>query len=240
MNLVGPALNGVRGGRYRGALEFRPGGSGRVPVVNAVGLDDYVQGVVPGEVPALWPIEALKAQAVAARSYALTTDRGGPIFDQYPDTRSQVYRGVTGEHSRTNAAVRATTGQVLRYRGAVAITYFFSTSGGRTENVENSFYGARPTPYLTSVEDPFDGESPRHRWRRTFTTRQMKARLGRLVKGSYRGIEVTQRGQSPRIVWADVIGSRGRTAVRGSTLRARLGLFDTWAFFSVQRRGPRR
>ncbi len=235
VSLLGRALNGISGGRYRGALEFWPAGRRGVTAVNAAGLDDYVQGVVAGEVPALWPGEALKAQAVAARSYALTTDRGGAVFDQYPDTRSQVYRGVAGEHPRTNAAVAATAGEVLRYRGEIAVTYFFSTSGGRTENVENVFYGARPTPYLTSVEDPFDGGSPRHRWRRTFTTGQMKARLGSLVKGRYLGIEVTRTGVSPRIVWADVIGSRGRTAVRGTTLRARLGLNDTWATFTTKR-----
>src|SRR5437763_5943228 len=105
--------------------------------VNAVDLDGYVKGVVPGEVPASWPPEALKAQAVAARTYALTTDAGGSLFDQYADTRSQVYGGISAETPATNVAVRDTAGQIVTYRGRPATTYFFSTSGGKTENVQN-------------------------------------------------------------------------------------------------------
>ena len=231
LRLAGRALNGITGGTYRGALEFRPAAGGGLLAVNALPLDDYVQGVVPGEMPASWEMEALKAQSVAARSYALTADAGGAAFDQYPDTRSQVYRGVIGEQARANAAVRATAGEVLRYRGQIATTFFFSTSGGHTENVENAFYGS-PRPYLKGVEDPYDDAAPRHRWRLRFTNGQLQARLGGLVKGRYRAIRVTQRGVSPRIVWADVVGSRGSTRVRGATLRARLGLHDTWAYFS--------
>ena len=233
--LKGTAMNGVRDGTYRGGLEFRPATFGGITVVNPVNLDDYVQGVVPGEVPASWPAEALKAQAVAARTYALATDAGGAIFDQYPDTRSQVYRGLTSERPQTNAAVQATAGEVVRHQGKIATTYFFSTSGGRTENVENSFYGAKPTPYLVSVKDPYDDASPKHRWRLTYTTRQMKAKLGDYVKGRFRRIKVIKRGVSPRVVWADVVGSRGTTRVRGADLRRELELFDTWAYFTTIR-----
>ena len=236
VRLLRRAINGVSGGAYRGALELRPGLYGGVSVINPVGLDDYVKGVVPGEVPASWPREALKAQAVAARSYALATDAGGPIFDQYPDTRSQVYRGAGGEHARTNAAVRATSRQVVKYRGRVATTFFFSTSGGRTENVENSFLGASPSPYLKSVRDPYDFHSPLHRWTLRFSQRRMEARLGGLVRGRFRGISVNRRGRSPRIVSATIRGSRGRRRVSGPTLRFRLGLYDTWAYFARARR----
>ena len=127
--------------------------------------------------------------------------------------------------------MRATAGEVLRYGGEIATTFFFSTSGGMTENVENSFYGP-PRPYLKGVEDPYDDGSPKHRWRFSFSQRQMQARLAGLVKGRYRAIRVVKRGVSPRIVWADVVGSRGSTRVRGATLRWRLGLNDTWAYFS--------
>src|SRR5262249_43018600 len=112
-NLVrvgGTALNNVTSGTYRGSLELRPSQGGGVTVVNVLSLDDYVKGVVPGEVSSLWDPEALKAQAVAARSYGLSTDAGGPIFDQYPDTRSQMYVGVGSERSSTNAAVDETAG----------------------------------------------------------------------------------------------------------------------------------
>jgi stage II sporulation protein D len=232
VRLLGRSLNGVDGGSYRGSLELRPSAGGGLLAVNAVGLDSYLQGVVPGEVPASWPAEALRAQAVAARSYALATDRGGALFDQYPDTRSQVYRGLVAERTSTNAAVQATAGEVLRHAGAVIPAFFFSTSGGRTENVENSFRGAAPKPYLVSVADPFDGASPRHRWRLSFTQRQMQTRLRGLVKGRFRRIRVVRRGASPRIVDALVMGSRGSTPVPGSLLRSKLGLPDTWAYFA--------
>jgi stage II sporulation protein D len=229
----GTSMNGVANGRWRSYLELRPSGAGGLTVVNALGLDNYVRGVIAGEMPSSWHAEALKAQAIAARSYALTTDRGGPVFDQYPDTRSQVYRGVSGERPSTNAAVAATAGEVVTYDGAVATTYFFSTSGGHTENIENSFVGAEPKPWLKGVEDPYDDVSPRHRWRFVFTQSQMQSRLSGLVKGTFRGIKIVDKGVSPRVVHADIVGSSGRTRVTGPTLRARLGLYDTW--FTVKK-----
>jgi stage II sporulation protein D len=190
-----------------------------------------VQGVVPGEMPPIWLAAALKVQAVAARSYALATDAGGPLFDQYPDTRSQAYHGMSVEQATTNAAVRATAGQVVLSGGAIATTYYFSTSGGRTENVENVFYGAAPAPYLKSVKDPYDGGSPRHTWRFRFTRSQLQAKLGSLCSGSFKVIKIVKRGVSPRVVSADVVCARSRVRTNGAALRARLGLYDTW--FSV-------
>ena len=113
------------------------------------------------------------------------------------------------------------------------MTYYFSTSGGRTENVENSFLGAEPAPYLRSVADPYDTASPRHRWTVRMTLGQASARLGGLVKGYLRQIRVLTRGRSPRVVRAQVVGTRGRTSVTGPQLRAKLGLYDTWARFTV-------
>ena len=231
LRIGGTALNGVTDGAYRGSLELRASSAGGLTAVNALSLEDYVKGVVPGEVPAKWPGEALKAQAVAARSYALTTDAGGSLFDQYPDTRSQVYRGLDGEQSRTNGAVNATAGRVVRYHGQTAVTYFFSSSGARTENVENVFYGSDPKPYLRSVRDPYDGAAPRHEWTIEYPLAAVSSRLHGLVRGSFRGIRIVERGVSPRIVSADVVGTAGSTRVTGATLKARLGLYDTWATF---------
>ena len=220
----------VAGGTYRGVLDLAavPGG---VQVVNELGLEDYVRGVVSAESPASWPIQALKAQAVAARGYAVTTSHGGG-FDQYADTRSQVYRGVAAETARTDAAVRATQGEVVTYHGHAVTSYFFSTSGGHTENVEDSFVGADPKPWLRGVPDPYEGRAPLHTWRRgPFARSQLSAKLGDWVKGSFVRVAVTQRGASPRIVRAVVVGTRGRTRVTGPELKARLGLPDTWASF---------
>jgi len=235
LQVAGPAgvvrLGGA--GDYRGRLEFRPDTFGGINAINAVPLEEYVAGVVARESPSSWPQEALKAQAVAARTYAVTTSKAGAGFDQYADTRSQVYGGVAAETAATNAAVAATRGQVVTYDGAPVVTYFFLTSGGRTENVENTTLGTEPKPWLQSVDDPYDDVSPKHRWgpiRMSMGT--AAARLSGLVRGRFKGIRVRRRGSSPRIVTADVVGTRGRTRVSGATLRARFGLFDSWAYFT--------
>src|SRR5215208_4294365 len=228
--LKGRALNGRTSGAYRGILELRPGAFG-VNAINAVALDQYVQGVVPVESPASWPLEALKAQAVAARTYAITSTKGGVGFEHYPDTRSQVYGGIGVEQPSTNQAVAETARQVVTYQGRPVTTYFFSTSGGRTENNENAF-GGPPQPWLRSVEDPYNDVSPRHRWRVQLSMRAAAAKLSGLVKGSFRGVNVIRRGASPRVVAADVVGTRGTTRVTGATLRARFGRCGTWGYYT--------
>lgn len=232
LRLAGSAQNGTSGGAYRGALELRPAGRG-LNAINAVDMEDYLRGVISAESPASWPLEMLKAQAVAARSYALTTTKGGDGFDQYADVRSQMYRGVAAEFPSTDQAVRETAGQIVTHGGQAVTTFFFSTSGGKTENIENSFIGAVPRPWLKGVDDPFDDLSPKHRWRVQMTPAQAKRKLGGLVKGSFKGIKVLERGFSPRVVRAEIVGSRGTTPTTGPVLRARLGLNDTWATFTT-------
>jgi stage II sporulation protein D len=229
LRLMGGAINGISSGLYRGALVLRPSGGG-VAAINLLGVDAYIQGVVPGEMPSSWHMEALKVQAVAARTYALATIKRGGTFDLYPDTRSQVYKGVSGETGRTNSAVRATKGEIVEYDGEVAITYYFSTSGGHTENIEYSFLGAEPQPWLKGVDDPYDDISPRHRWRFNFTTSRLDAALG--APGRLQKIRVIKRGVSPRVVRARVYGSGGTTTVTGPEIRARLGLYDSWVYFT--------
>jgi stage II sporulation protein D len=200
--------------------------------VKGVPLESYVRGVVSAEVPAGWPMAALEAQAVASRTYAITAHAGGSKFDVYTDDRSQVYRGKAAETSRTNAAVAATAGQIVTYGGQPAITYFFASSGGHTESVQDSFIGSTPQPWLVGVADPYDG-GPLHHWTQSLSFTSATARLSGLVKGSFKGIEVLKRGSSPRIVSAEVLGSKGHALIGGPELAARLGLYDTWAYFSV-------
>jgi stage II sporulation protein D len=240
LRLNGTSVPGIRDGLYRGSLLISASGPGLV-AVNALDLEDYVRGVVSGESPPAWPTEALKAQAVAARTYAITSHAGGAVFDQYADTRSQVYRGVSGETPSTDAAVLATKGQVVTYGGQPVTTYFFSTSGGETEDVENSFVGSQPKPWLKAVQDPFDTVSPKHRWGPfRFTGSQVQRKLHRYLLGRFKRIKVLQRGVSPRVVRAQVVGTRGVTNVTGPQLRTAFGLFDTWAFFtSVTSRASR-
>jgi stage II sporulation protein D len=221
-------------GAYRGALEIRPAKvPGKLNAINAVELEDYVRGVISKESPSSWPLEALKAQAVAARSYAISSPVRGAGFDQYADTRSQVYGGIAAETPRTDQAVAVTALQVVMFGGKVAQTFFMSTSGGHTENNENSFLGGTPEPYLRGVADPNEtvAGSPYHNWTRKFTQRGIQAELGGLVKGTLKRVVVTKRGVSPRIIRANLVGTGGTTSASGPTLRARLGLPDTWAFF---------
>lgn len=221
-------IDGV--GTYRGALEAVPTASaaGSLNVVNRLDVNSYARGSLPGEVPPEWPPATLKAFAVAIRSIALSTDVGGNGFDLYSDTRTQVYGGVKLESERTDAAVRATRGQVAKYGGAAAQTTYFSSSGGRTES---GFLGAPEVPYLQSVADPYDHYSPLHEWTFRFSQAEMSSRLGPYVPGALRGIRVTKRGDSPRIDYARLIGSGGTATIRGDTLAGALGLYDRWAYF---------
>jgi stage II sporulation protein D len=228
LRLLGPALNFVSDGLYRGAIELRTEGSG-ITAINELDLDTYVRGVVAGEMPSSWPMEALKVQAVAARTYALATRKTDDFFDQYPDTRSQVYRGVTGESVRSDAAVRGTAGRILTYGGQPAVTYYFSTSGGHTENVEFSFVGSLSKPWLVGVPDPYDTHSPYHRWRVPTSAARLDSALG--APGRFLRVKVLKRGVSPRVVRARVVGTRGSVTLTGPTIRSRLGLRDTWFTF---------
>ena len=201
--------------------------------VQTIALESYVRGVVSAEMPAEWPLAALEAQAIASRTYALTAHAGGSRFDVYADTRSQVYRGVAAETAQTNAAVAATTGQIVIYAGHPAITYFYASSGGMTEDVQNAWPGAESQPWLLGVPDPYD-VGPQFDWKLSMSFATASARLRGLVKGRLRGIEVLTRGVSPRILTAATLGTGGNTSVSGAELAARLGLQDTWAYFSVR------
>src|SRR5262249_50737315 len=107
-------------------------------------------------------------------------------------------------------------------------------SGGETEDVQNVFLGTSPDPWLTSVADPYDGLSPYHRWTpMRLSAAEVQAKLGGVIKGGFKGIHVAPGGPSARIVSAQVLGTGGATTVSGPELRQRLGLPDTWAYFST-------
>jgi SpoIID/LytB domain protein len=197
-----------------------------------VPLERYVRGVVSAEMPSSWPEAALEAQAIASRTYALTSDAGGSRFDVYSDTRSQMYLGTAAETASTNAAIAATAGQIVEYEGKPAVTYYFASSGGMTEDNENSFLGSTPEPWLRGVPDSYETASSK--WKVSMSFASARSHLSGLVKGTFRGIEVLKRGVSPRIVAAEVLGTRGNTQVSGPELEARLGLDSAWAYFSVK------
>jgi stage II sporulation protein D len=236
LQVVGPGpLKLIGLGVFRGDFIFRPanGGTG-VMTVNSVGLDDYVQGVVTSEMPASWPAQALDAQAVAARTFAITSPPIGPNFEVYDNTRSQEYLGVKGETASGNAAVAATSGQVVEYAGVPVVTYFFASSGGQTESVQNVFPLA-PAAWLVGRVDPYDDalNNPYHRWKLNFSLQTAEKRLGKLVEGSLIGIKVLQRGVSPRILKARVVGTKGSVSVTGVQLRQALATPSTWMSFTT-------
>lgn len=224
VRLVTPS--GVR--PYRGRLRaatLTPGSPARA-TVNRVSLENYVRGVVPLEMPATWSPAAVRAQAVAARTYA-AYERAHPLSSAYQicDTTScQVYGGVAAEHPASDAAVRATRHQVLLARGAPAFTQFSSSSGGWTS--------AGSAPYLKAFKDPYDGWSgnPVHSWSLPLTRAAIEAawpsvgRLKRLAVASRDG-----HGQwGGRVGSVRIAGTGGGVTVSGDTFRYALGLRSTW------------
>jgi stage II sporulation protein D len=222
----------IGGELFRGALEVVPTSSdaGSLNAVNAVALDQYVKGVIPNESPPSWPLAALRAQAVAARSYALTGRIDGNGFDLYDDVRSQVYDGVASEHPRANRAADETKGEVLRYGGEVAQAFFSACSGGHTESVQNVFFGPA-VPYLVGVRDPYDHYCPLHTWTLRYSGAEISAKLDAYLQGKLKRVVVTKRGASPRIVWARLYGTGGVTNIRGDQLAAALDGYDRWLTF---------
>ena len=151
------------GRAYRGSIQVMVR-SGGLQAVNVVGLEDYVRGVVAQEVGSSWPIEALKAQAVASRAFAVATKKDSGSFDVYPDTRSQVYGGVNAEQFETNAAVQATAGKILTLPRSARAHLLLRLVGrpdcrrpGRLSRLEAGCVSA-------SVDDPYDTVSPYHSW----------------------------------------------------------------------------
>jgi SpoIID/LytB domain protein len=212
---------------YRGTFTVTSDGK-KLTLINTVPLEQYLEAVVPSEMPKTWHPEALKTQAVAARSYALASRKTTGPFDVYPDTRDQVYGGVNVEYPTTSAAVNATTGQVLTYKGKIATTYFFSTSGGRTAAVAD-VWKSSPIPYLVSVTDPYDTASPHHDWG-PFVYGPDKLKKALKITGRLLDVKTTANA-SERVDTLEAIGEKSERSFTGEAIRAALGLRSTW--FSV-------
>ena len=145
-------------------------------VINYLDLEDYLLSVVPSEMPSPWPLEALKAQAIAARSYALANlgKHGSAGYDLKDNIEDQVYLGVKSEADSTNEAVNSTKGLVMKYNGKPICAYFHSCSGGSTERAENVWHSA--VPYLKAVID-FDQEAPLYNWTKNYSIVQTESGL---------------------------------------------------------------
>jgi SpoIID/LytB domain protein len=210
--------------RYRGALRSAgpAGSSGERDTVNIVPLEDYLRGVVPREVPALWPQEAVRAQAVAARTYAAFERAASPAGRHYQvcDTSAcQVYGGVTDAHPASDQAIRATSGDALLWRGEPAFTQFSASNGGHTSR---GAFG-----YLPARKDPYD--KAYRGWTTTVTDAEVRAALPAV--GALRSIEVLRRdGKGAfggRVTSIRVVGSQGSSTLTGDAFRSYFGLMST-------------
>ena len=213
---------------YRGKIQVDLV-DGKLRAIDVVGLEQYLYGVVPSEMPSTWAPEALKAQAVAARSYALATRQVAAPFDVYSDTRSQMYLGVSHESPAATAAVDLTKGQVLFYGGTVATTFFSSTSGGKTESSLD--WSGTALPYLVSVPDPYDDISPYHNWGPVSVTGKTVAKALKLSGTILDATTVPN--AAGRVGQLDLVTPLDDVLVNGTKLRAAIGLRSTWFTLGV-------
>lgn len=208
---------------YRGKVKLIPGDGG-VTAINYVNIDDYLYSVVGSEMPASWPQEALRSQAIAARSYALYQKNraNGHSYDLNSTQISQVYKGLEGEAASTQSAVDATRGKVLTHGGKVIEAVFHSSSGGHTENSEHVW--SKAVPYLKGVPD-FDQNAPVYSWRAQFSLEEVGARVG--YPGIIQAVEVLSRTPQGRANRMSIIGDVGTLTMTGDTFRYKLGLRST-------------
>lgn len=208
---------------YRGRVLLLPQGNG-VTAVNYVDMEDYLYSVVGAEAVPSWPQEALKAQAVAARSYALhqrNTSRNGE-YDVDSSTKTQVYKGLASEYTTTHQAVKATADEVMTYDGRVILAVFHSSSGGHTENVEDIW--TSPLPYLRGVVD-YDQTSPVFQWSKSVAPSQLMQVVGNV--GNIRAIVPEKTTPQGRVVSLRVEGDRSSRSLQGAEVRRALDLRST-------------
>jgi stage II sporulation protein D len=225
LELVGTALFGGSNRTYRGAIRVASE-SGGLAAIDVLALEDYLRGVVASEMPSSWKPAALESQAVAARSYALATAApASGLFDEFADTRSQAYGGILAEAPTADAAIAATAGQILIYGGKVATTFFSSSSGGRTANVQEVMPGIAATPYLVAVDDPYDAASPYHDWTLSLAGTQIAQALAYAGTISALSVDAYPSGRVRSLI---VDGTAGHVLVAANTARTALGLRSTW------------
>ncbi|WP_299493400.1 SpoIID/LytB domain-containing protein [Acaryochloris sp. IP29b_bin.137] len=208
---------------YRGQVRLVTTAGG-IAVINEIDLEDYIAGVIGKEMPRTWPQEALKAQAVAARSFALyrRSKQKNPLYDLVNTTKDQVYGGIDGEAESTRTAVRATAGQVLTYQGSVVEALFHANSGGHTENSEQVFSGT--IPYLRGVPD-FDQEAPNFTWSVDFSQSQLQQRLPGL--GNILAMTPLGTTAHGRVKAIKIVGDLGAKTMKGREFRRALKLKST-------------
>lgn len=215
---------------YRGVIRFLRKSGNDMAAINVLNVEHYLYSVVSKEMSPSWNAEALKAQAVAARTFTITNFNKYANYDFNLDntTNSQAYGGVKAEDYRTTAAVNATAGEIVKYNGSPASIYYFAASGGKTANSEDVWSSA--LPYLRSVDDPYENpdQSPHSRWKVTYTKQQLKDLLSK--KGVNIGditdvqAEYAASGHALKIT---IVGTSGSKAYTKDNIRSALSLKST-------------
>jgi stage II sporulation protein D len=231
----GDFRTGAEQWRYGGELRIVPKGGATVLPVSVLPIEEYLKGVVPAEMPPYWGVEALKAQAIAARTYAMHKISGSGDFDLEGNQFDQAYSGLTEQVKASNDAVDATKGQVLTYNGQLLSALYMASGGGHTENSEYGFihwnHGLKPAAnlaYLRGIADPLDRAptwqiGPLSATDAAQILRNNDEDLGdRLV-----GIDILQKGPSGRVLGVRLRGSSSSDEVSGPVLRSWFGLPDT-------------
>ena len=224
----------INGKTYAGGAEVQLRG-GKLTVSNLVAVEDYLRGVLPAEMPYDWPEEALKAQAVAARTYAMK-HRGKHEEDGYDlcaSTHCQVYDGIASDKPKTNAAIRATHGEALTYKGKLIEAFFHTDSGGMTESCLE-VWGTN-MPYLVAADEVQKGTMP---WEVSYSLADFSSKLAKSGHGVgtvkqvklsklHVGKGASDRSPSGRVRQLRVTGSKGTKTITGNELRSLLGLKST-------------
>ncbi|MCS7300956.1 MAG: SpoIID/LytB domain-containing protein [Fimbriimonadales bacterium] len=224
--MVGVAPNALR--RYRGHLEWIER-EGKLLTLNWVLLDDYLKATLPREMPPNFHTEALKAQAVATRTFTLRRlnryrQWGYDLCDHAP---CQVYGGVDAEHPRTSAAVDATAGETLTYEGRLIEAVYTGSCGGHTAPVETAMVNTRPLPYLAGAPDvdttgkPFCSVAPNAQWELTLTRAELARRFPQV--GRVRALEVAQRTGGGHAQQIRLRGERATLTLSGAAFRSAMG-----------------
>ncbi|MBE5961582.1 MAG: SpoIID/LytB domain-containing protein [Lachnospiraceae bacterium] len=232
-NSAGVAVVDLSSRSYRGRIEIGRYNKGTLTAVNILNVESYLYGVVPSEMPSSWPMEALKAQAVCARSIALkktSYSADSNVISPYKlndTTTSQAYKGYQAETSRTTKAVTATAGKVVTYNKKLITAYYSSTSGGSTEDIK--YVWGSSASYLVPVADIYETEPEKAPWVVTLTKAQIASKLSAAGYGggSVSGITAQTVTDSGRVYSLLIRRSGGNTTLKAGTIREVLDLFST-------------
>ena len=211
LSTANPAPIKIGKSNYRGEVEFQRRTNSDMTIINVLPMEHYLYGVVPNEIEGSANIEAVKAQAVAARTYTYYNTQSGSKhaslgFDLCNTTCCHVYRGYDSEFSNSNKAVDATADIVVKYNGKIAQTVYFASSGGKTEDAINVW--GFDISYLRGVEDKYEsGKSYNYNWTKTFTIDELTQKFASKNIGTVTGIEVTKHSSTGRATEVVVKGT---------------------------------